>query len=55
MLSEGSLQRIHLVDDDIINWLDQMALKALTKQIGLFFTYYPTINRRKDAAFKLTL
>jgi len=29
MLSDGDLQRLHLADDDAVNWLEQMAMKAL--------------------------
>jgi len=32
MLSDGGLQRLHLANDDTINWLEQMAMKAKRKK-----------------------
>jgi len=31
MLSYGGMQRLHLADDDAVNWLEQTTMKALTK------------------------
>ena len=30
-MSDGDLQRLHLADDDTVNWLELMAMKALAK------------------------
>jgi len=32
MLSDGGLQKLHLADDDAVNWLEQTAMKALAKR-----------------------
>jgi len=29
MLSDGGLQRLHFADNDAMNWLQRMAMKAL--------------------------
>ena len=31
MLSDDGLQKLHLADDDSVNWLEQMTMKALMK------------------------
>jgi len=33
-LSDGGLQRLHLDNDDTVNWLDRTALKALVEWIS---------------------
>ena len=40
-LHDGDLQRLHSADEVAANWLDGMAMKALTRQIDYTHTHTP--------------